>query len=184
MGSKKGVRRGPYKKTALKSSGRVFCFKCGKSYTRRPILLHHIQSVHMKKLVECTLCPKKFVSMSVCNRHIKTVHNIANPKQIPRNSSPITSSSADSFEPHTSFPWIANSISLQKSRKFGIHIKAERDINAGPALRVNPWLKQQSLQPSNIFHPSTAGVFSAEKKPKRSSNVCTASNSIFVVTSV
>lgn len=134
MGSKKGVKRGPYKESALKPSGRVICDYCKKSYECRPILLHHMKSVHMKKRFECALCQKKFISMSVCNRHMRTVHKIHDPKQFPRNCSPLTSSSDNSFEPDTSFPWMANSISLQESKKFGVHIKAKRDISVGESL--------------------------------------------------
>lgn len=81
MGSIKGISRGKYLTHNLHHCEKVQCLKCGKSYKRRAILLHHIRTKHMNFRVTCPLCDKRYVSVSVCNRHLKKVHNIFNRSQ-------------------------------------------------------------------------------------------------------
>lgn len=142
MGSIKGVRRGPYAKSALRPNGKVYCWKCGKRYKRKPILIHHMKSVHMKQLVRCPVCGKSYVSVSCCNRHLKRIHNIFNSNHINLQNKPalppVTSPEHLSFEPHSAFPWMSNALAIRESKKFGTHIRAERDIDVGETLMETP----------------------------------------------
>lgn len=156
MGSIKGVSRGKYSTRNLNHREKVQCLKCGKSYKRRAILLHHIRTKHMSFRVTCPLCEKRYVSVSVCNRHLQKVHHIFNHSQfninlrkesnsktgLPKLFRPSTTnvffSGKLSFEADKAFPCMANVLSMQENAKFGKHIKADRDIDVGQVVIITP----------------------------------------------
>lgn len=155
MGSIRGISRGKYSTHTLRHGEKVHCWKCKKSYKRRSILEHHIRTKHMNYSAACPACGKRYVSVSVCNRHLKKVHNISNRSQFniqlrkesnsksetpecTRRAAVFPSFVQLSFEANKSFPWMANALSLQESKKFGKHVIAQRDIDVGQVIMVTP----------------------------------------------
>lgn len=128
MGSIKGVPRGKYSKNIV-TPKRVFCWKCGRSYTRKPVLEQHIMVKHFNYRIKCPICGSKFTSGSVCNRHLKNLHNINIPLQmnISYEKTAVTSVGK-------SFPYMPNILTFKNNVKFGVHIVADSDIGVGQLL--------------------------------------------------
>lgn len=153
MGSKKGISRGKYSTKTLQHGESVHCWECNNSYKRRSILAHHIRTKHMHFRASCPACGKQYVSVSVCNRHLKKVHNISNRSQFNINLELNSKSGAKkcsrraaifpsfgqlSFEADKAFPWMSNALSLQENIKFGKHVIAQRDIDVGQVIMATP----------------------------------------------
>lgn len=147
MGSKKGIARGKYK---IKKNDHVSCDKCGKKMKRKTTLLQHMRSSHLNYVVKCPVCPKSYASVSVCNRHLKDVHNViskslklrakpnktfATSKSLHLKSNPKNQKTL-SFAPHESFPDMAKVIAFKENKIFGKHIVANHDIDVGKIVMV------------------------------------------------
>lgn len=75
MGSVRGVRRGKY---AVKFSGIPRCALCNKFYKRKQSLIQHNLTTHLNHRTVCSICGKKYSSLSSHNRHLKKVSFIYN----------------------------------------------------------------------------------------------------------
>lgn len=129
MGSIKGIRRGKYK---IRHQKEHVCSRCSKVYRRRNSLFQHIQSKHLNVRVTCTICTKKYISISVRNRHLRKVHGITQTSNSKVPSSPdIVQLTELSYEPDVAFPCMVNILSLKANKAFGFHIAATQDIAAG-----------------------------------------------------
>lgn len=122
MGSRKGIRRGPYKKLRSFSIEKYTCSECNKSYKRKIILLHHIRTKHLNYSAPCPVCRKYFSSPSMCNRHLKKVHKISNLNFEISLKSDIDSSKTSNFE---------KKIRVSDNSQFGRHIIANSEIDIG-----------------------------------------------------
>lgn len=139
MGSIKGLPRGKYKakKDKANTTDRVSCSNCSKCFKRRVILEHHIKTKHLNYRALCPMCNQKFVSKSVCVRHLKVVHKIGNHTKLDiafTNNERSVPMDTFSFESHKSFPSMSNAVIQVENKHFEIHIKANRDINEGEFL--------------------------------------------------
>lgn len=136
MGSIKGVSRGSYTRR-LHQAEKLECEKCGKSYKRKTILLHHIRTKHLNYHTVCPICSKRCSSVSVGNRHLKKVHNVANSRiklKLQPNQSKFPSAGTlrnPSFEADKAFPCMTNKISVKENNKFGKHLVAKSNIEVG-----------------------------------------------------
>lgn len=140
MGSIRGVRREKYRVRRILPTGRVSCSYCCKSYKCRVILAQHIRTTHLNHRVNCPVCWKQFVSVSVsvCNPHLKEVHRIVHAQfYVKLNNSTetnIAASSELSFEADQTFPCMANVLQLNENMTFGKHMIANHDIDVGQML--------------------------------------------------
>lgn len=138
MGSIKGVPRGKYSTRTMQITGRVHCWKCHKSFKRRPILAHHIRSKHLKHAFSCPICSKQFISKSNCRRHMKNVHQIMNDSEFKIEFQPSLNTSAYTpgsaaidFETHEAFPNMAAVLKMKEDKKFGKHLVTQTDLAVG-----------------------------------------------------
>lgn len=139
MGSKKGVPRGNYKLKSIKTK-KISCENCGKVYKRKPALLQHMLSKHLNYRVNCPVCVKKFISVSICNRHLRKVHEINTKFDLKLTAitshTSATTKNGLSFEAHKSFPDMANVITFGHNEKYGKHVVAKCDIKIGTTVMV------------------------------------------------
>lgn len=140
MGSIKGVPRGKYKTKQKDRPIKVFCTHCDKSFNRQVALNHHVKTKHLNFKAFCPLCPRKFVSKSVCVRHLRFVHKIANSKSLHihfTNNLELqqsVSTKKNNFESDESFPCMSNAVTQAENKKFGKHLIVSRDVNDGEVL--------------------------------------------------
>lgn len=136
MGSVKGQPRGKYKSRKIKPSNVVFCATCDKSFKRLPILEHHIKSVHLNYRSVCPMCQKKFISNSICYRHIKETHHIRDYSKLKIIFSPSHDpvSQTHTNKSTSSFPSMSDAIMIKRNKTFGTHLVANRNIVAGDQL--------------------------------------------------
>lgn len=139
MGSKKGIPRGKYKTKNLQPDGDVFCASCNKPYKKKSSLLQHIRATHLNIRLTC-FCSKKFISPSILNRHQKNVHDVNAKISTPRkyHTGPLTKTIRPSFEASDAFPSLAKVLSMKQNKKFGIHIVANENIDAGQTVLIAP----------------------------------------------
>lgn len=140
MGSIKGLRRGKYQTRSI--NGDVFCSRCNKRYKRRQSLLQHIRSKHLNIRSICTICLRKYTSVSTYNRHLRNVHGLTNKPD--NNASTIEAPCVIeplaklNFEADSRFPSMANILSFKESKQFGKHVVANNDIKAGHIVMAAP----------------------------------------------
>lgn len=132
MGSKKGAKRGKYKKI-INNHGTVECNECGNQYKRKPSLLDHIRIKHLNKKVLCYVCNKSFISTSGLNRHIKNAHKLL----IYHRHKKLVSKTEET-DKQASFPSMSKKVSMARNKKFGKHLVAKCDINVGETLLKIP----------------------------------------------
>lgn len=137
MGSKKGIPRGKYKTKILQPDGKVICDSCGKPYQKKSSLLVHFRTKHLKIRQTCTFCAKKFISRSILNRHQKNVHGVKGKISTIRKNH-TSSIKTPSFVTNDTHPSLANVLSMKQNDKYGIHIIANKDIDAGQPVLIAP----------------------------------------------
>lgn len=156
MGSIRGARRGKYSTHNIQPTNKVYCWKCNKVYKRKAILEHHIRTKHLNYHAGCPVCHKQYVSVSVCNRHLKRVHNVSSyshfnvklkndldsapdaPISIHKDTDIVLIPEILSFESDKAFPCVANVLKLNENHKFGKHIIANCDIDVGKFVMITP----------------------------------------------
>lgn len=89
--------------------------------------------------LNCPICSKKYISVSVVNRHLRVVHNIKNYKKFEISSQQTTE--AQPFEKlarsNKLFPYMVDTLKVKKNKTFGKHIVAECDIDVGKTVMVS-----------------------------------------------
>lgn len=123
-------KRGKYVSRKIRPSGFVFCSTCNHQFKRLAILEHHIKSVHLNYRSHCPICPRKFISKSVCRRHIKETHDIQSYSKLNIDFSP-SKSQTESINFNLMFPTMLNAVVLKRNQMFGNHLIASRDLEAG-----------------------------------------------------
>lgn len=124
MDSKRGIRRGPYKN--VETFKKYFCSNCNKCYKRKAILLHHIRTKHLNYYAPCPVCCKRFISISMCNRHLKKIHKTSNELyQI------CFKSNVDTIPKSNDVTCIKETYKVKENSKFGKYIIANCDIDVG-----------------------------------------------------
>lgn len=96
---------------------------------------------HLKKFVECPVCAKRFSSISVCNRHLRKIHeikpfadlNLRNEEVEPQNGT-----IGNLCKSTKEFPHMANSLSLAENVVFGTHVVANCELNARQVVMATP----------------------------------------------
>lgn len=139
MGSIKGIRRGKYKTLNSVQNG-FCCTRCNKKYKRRYSLLQHIRSKHLGIKIKCPICLKEFTSKSVQRRHIKKVHGITNLLDNTSNNETLAATPLIelTYNGQEAFPYMAQTLALRESKKFGRHIVATQDLAVGDVVMSAP----------------------------------------------
>ncbi|XP_031621973.1 uncharacterized protein LOC116340000 [Contarinia nasturtii] len=148
MGSRKGVKRGKYKKQLLRFE-EFHCSECNVGFKRKTALKHHIYTVHRDYIVLCPICEGNFSSISSCKRHLRKLHSIENTSsfnlklQAPQEELTISSEPdgdllVTSSSTYIGFPYMGNFLSFGESKYYGRYIEARFDINAKEILFVAP----------------------------------------------
>lgn len=166
MGPVKGQSRGSYNTQSLKPPDNVFCGYCNKCFKRRPILEHHIKTIHLNYRVNCPVCHKQFISKSVWHRHMITVHSIKSCSQIDVSFAPTDQLMMPSqndriteelpfvsmlFEKNHAFPSLANILVLKKDEVSGVHLVAKRNVGVGKVLVVSNAFASVECVSSKLF---------------------------------
>lgn len=165
MGSIKCVLRGKYNVLPIAPDRKVICWKCNKAYKRKETLLQHIRVKHLKKLVHCSWCTKQFISSSTLNRHTRNKHGTnglvndslqklscdmpipdqydeskertTNGDGFQESETILTQEPTESLSYNSSFPSLANVLSLSENEFFGHHVVAKCDINVGEVIIIS-----------------------------------------------
>lgn len=143
MGSIKGVLRGHYSTKCIRPN-QVICEQCEKRYRRVQSLIQHIQTRHLNHSVVCLVCNKQFISVSVCNRHLRNMHNITQGQfnlrlvQHAQTTDEKPSTNVPISTGYKSFPQMSKCLSFKDDTKFGKHIVANCDIDVGNKILATP----------------------------------------------
>lgn len=166
MGSKKGAPRGEYS-IYNRRPKQVSCDVCKQKYKRKEILLHHIFAKHLNYCVYCPLCDKKYISVSVCNRHLKTVHNVLNRGVYSLQFEPKKQPNVNKFD--NEFSRNISSISCAESKEMGIHIISNINFEVGQEIyAAAPFASIEyfsSVRNSCCFHCGAANIANSIQCP-------------------
>lgn len=60
----------------LKDHSKYICAMCGCSFTYKNSMQKHIRSLHMKHILNCSICDKSFHRLDSLKRHRDNVHSV------------------------------------------------------------------------------------------------------------